>query len=181
MQDGEWRPEGPEWLAGTEVRRVFAVPYDSLADVDVKTGDEVYVRTRGGQVLTYVVRDVVQLLANQIEVFQSLRPSIVVALPLQSGNINAVERFVIFGEAKVEEGQVFVEEQQIAGSYLVLNATNLRENPGLHGKVLFSLAAGTAVTLTTAPQVTLDGYLWLFVSSPYGYGWVAQQTLVANP
>lgn len=182
VQDGQWRPEGPEWLAGTDVRRVFAVPYDSLADVEVKAGDEIFVRTRSGQVITYVVRDVVQLLANQIEVFQSLRPSIVVALPLQSGNVNAVERFVIFGDAKVvEEGQVGVEEQQVVDSYLVLNSTNLRENPGLHGKVLFNLPAGTAVTLTTAPQVTLDGYLWLFVSSPYGYGWVAQQMLVANP
>jgi hypothetical protein len=181
VKDGEWRPEGPEWLAGTEVRRVFAVPYDSLADVEIKAGDEIYVRTRGGQVLTYVVRDVVQMLANQIEIFKSLRPSIVVALPLQSGNVSGVERFVIFGEAKIEKEVIIEEAKQPATSYLVLNATNLRENPGMYGKVLFSLPAGTAVTLTTAPQVTLDGYVWLFVNTPYGYGWVAQQTLAANP
>lgn len=182
VKDGQWQPTGPEWLAGTEVRRVFAVPYDSLADVEVKAGDEIYVRTRGGQVLTYVVRDVVQLLANQIEIFKSLRPSIVVALPLQSGNISDVERVVIFGEAKLDDVLIANgETQPEAASYLALTATNLRENPGLRGRVLFSLPAGTRVVITTSPPVTMDGYIWLFVSTPYGYGWVAQQMLTAGP
>jgi hypothetical protein len=176
-KEGAWRPNGPEWLAGTEVRRVFAVPYTQLQDVTVQANDEILVRTRGGQVLTYFVRDVVKLLANQIEVFNSLRPSLVVALPMQAGDVSAVERQLIFGEVKAEASAQTTTAENLPSAYVRV-PTNLRRNPGLQAAVLTALAPGTAVFYqSSAPAVQLDGYTWLYVYSPAGYGWVAEEML----
>jgi len=179
-EDGSWKPQGPEWLSGTEVRRVFAVPYESLVDANVAAGDEIHVRTRGGHVLTYIVRDVVRLQANQIETFFSLRPSLVVALPLNSGDVNSVERVLIFGEAHIEEIQVQVApaDSSIGGqaNAITYGGTNLRNNPGLDSDVLIGMPANTPlyVNLST-PPVRVDDVDWVYVLSPYGYGWVAKQ------
>jgi len=186
-EDGSWQPQGPEWLNGTEVRRVFAIPYDQLGDAQVEVSDPIYVRTRGGSVLTYLVRDVVRLQANQIESFFSLRPSLVVALPMAGGDVTNVERVVIFGEAQVE--QVAVEAvSETSSSYgsgaantYTLGGVNLRDNPGLSSRVLVGLPAGTPLTLSwETPPVTLDDLTWVYVLSPYGYGWVAKQ-MIAMP
>lgn len=179
-EDGSWKPQGPEWLSGTEVRRVFAVPYEALMDADVASGDEIYVRTRGGHVLTYIVRDVVRLQANQIETFFSLRPSLVVALPLNSGDVNSVERVLIFGEAQIEDIQVQAAPMDSPASgqanAFTYGGTNLRNNPGLDSDVLIGMPANTPlyVNLST-PPVRVDDVDWVYVLSPYGYGWVAKQ------
>jgi hypothetical protein len=182
-EDGTWAPDGPQWLKGTEVRRVFAIPYDSLADVQVKAGDPIYVRTRGGQVITYLVRDVVRLLANQIESFVSLRPSLVVALPMQPGDVQSSERVVLFGEAQADTEVSAVEEAaaEYVPNAFTLGAANLRDNPGLKSAVLIGMPQGTPLIVSAAPPVTVDGHVWVYVLSPYGYGWVAKDVLFIQP
>lgn len=177
-EDGKWHPQGPEWLEGTIVRRVFALPYAMAADLSVKAGDRLVVRTRGGQVISYVVRDVVRLRANEIETFFSLRPSVVVSLvlPDESG-----ERVAIFGDAEErEEG----EAQGVVGltwnAYTLQNC-NLRESPGLRGRVIATLPGGTPVMVQwTAPAVQADGYTWLYVWTANGYGWVTRELLAVR-
>lgn len=181
-ENGQWKPQGPEWLAGTEVRRVFAVPYEALADAEIKAGDALYVRTRGGQVLTYRVRDVIRLMANQIEAFVSLRPSIVVALPMGAGDVNSVERVMLFGEAE-EAGRVLVEESSAAAmpapNAVTLGGVNLRDNPGLsESRVIIGLPPGTPLVVMPVAAVTLDDHVWVYVLSPYGYGWVAKEMIL---
>lgn len=181
--DGKWVPDGPQWLKGTEVRRVFAIPYESLADVQVKAGDPIYVRTRGGQVITYLVRDVVRLLANQIESFVSLRPSLVVALPMQAGDVQSSERIVLFGEAQADTEVSAAEEtaQEYVPNAVTLGDANLRDNPGLKSAVLIGMPQGTPLIVSAAPPVTVDGHVWVYVLSPYGYGWVAKDMLFIQP
>lgn len=187
--DGSWAPQGPEWLQGTEVRRVFAIPYEQLQDTLVSPGDLIFVRTRGGSVLTYVVRDVVTLQANQIESFFSLRPSLVVTLPFAGGDVNRVDRVVIFGEAQIEEAAAmeFAPEYDLGASQpgapnaYTLGGVNLRDNPGLQGRVLIGLPAGTPLIVRPdSPPVMVDDVAWVYVLSPYGYGWVAKQ-MIAMP
>jgi hypothetical protein len=179
VKDGQWIPDGPQWLKGTEVRRVFAIPYASLADAQIQPGDPIYVRTRGGQVITYRVRDVVRLLANQIESFVSLRPSLVVALPMSGGDVQSSERVMLFGEAETETDVSVVE--QAAAEYVpnafTLGDTNLRTDPGLKSTVLMGMPRGTPLIVSAAPPVTIDGHVWVYVLSPYGYGWVAKDML----
>jgi len=181
-EDGKWIPQGPEWLPGTEVRRVFSIPYSGMADAEVKAGDPIAVRTRGGQVLNYKVRDVVRLLANQIETFISLRPSIVVVLPSQPGDVQTVERIVLFGEA--QEEVALVEENApssaLAPNAYTLSGVNLRDAPGMTSNVLVGMPPGTALVTTTVTPVQADWHLWLYVLSPYGYGWVARDVIVTQ-
>lgn len=190
QEDGKWLPQSPEWLSGTEVRRVFAIPYENLAQASVETGDPIYVRTRGGQVLTYLVRDVVRLQANQIETFFSLRPSLLVTLPMVGGDVNSVERVVIFGEAQIEEVLMEVVPETRSPSNPSANSTapnshtfggtNLRDNPGLKSNVMIGMPANTPLYLSDSPPVTIDDVTWVYVLSPYGYGWVAKQ-MIAMP
>ena len=188
--DGSWTPQGSEWLQGTEIRRVFSVPYEQLQDAIVNQGDLIFVRTRGGNVLTYVVRDVVTLQANQIESFFSLRPSLVVALPKASGDVNQVERVVIFGEAQIEEVAVMESVQQQstgpssisgAANAYTMGGVNLRDNPGLESNILIGLPDRTPLVVDSkTPPVSVDEVTWVYVLSPYGYGWVAKQ-MIAMP
>jgi hypothetical protein len=176
-KDGKWVPDGPQWLAGTEVRRVFAIPYDALADIagEIGAGETIYVRTRGGQVLKYRVRDTVKVMANQIESFFSLYPSIAISLPMQEGDVKSVERIVIFGEA--EEDQATAESSAPSPSIMPNAYTaadvNLRDNPGLKSNVLIGLPRGTPLVIVSVPTVSVDGLTWVYVQSPYGFGWLA--------
>jgi hypothetical protein len=176
-KDGKWVPDGPQWLAGTEVRRVFAIPYDALADIvgEIGAGEMIYVRTRGGQVIKYRVRDVVRIMANQIESFFSLYPSIAISLPMKEGDVKSVERIVIFGEA--EEDQAIAEGSAPHPSILPNAYTtadvNLRDNPGLKSNVLMGLPRGTPLIVINVPTVSVDGLTWVYVQSPYGFGWLA--------
>lgn len=180
-ENGEWKPSGPEWLEGTEVRRVFSIPYDLLASAEISPGDEISVRTRGGQVLVYLVRDVIHLPPNKIEVFNSLHPSIVIDLPMQPGSVDAAERVVVFGDAKIDSGSSS-ESQQQGQTFIVSTPLNLRNNPGLHSQVLISLPTGTVIQASLSQMpVNVDGQVWIFVSTPYGYGWVAQNMLLVAP
>jgi len=183
---GQWQPQGPEWLAGTEVRRVFAIPYQSLSDAQVNAGDPIYVRTRSAQVITYHVRDVIHLLANQIETLVSLRPSLVVALPMEDGDVNSVERILILGEAEDTARALISEEtvstaSQMQPNAVALGGINLRDKPGLsESQVIIGLQPGTPLLVMQSPPVMLDGHVWVYVLSPYGYGWVAKDMILIN-
>lgn len=82
-KSGLWEPQGSEWLAGTEVRRVVAVPYApelATAVNRLKTGDELKLRLRSGEVVAYRVSDVKRIKRHQIEVLSEKLPSLVVML-----------------------------------------------------------------------------------------------------
>jgi len=180
VKDGKWTPDGPQWLKGTEVRRVFSIPYESLADAKMQVGDPIYVRTRGGDVITYLLRDVVRLQANQIESFVSLKPSLVVALPMIGGDVQSSERVMLFGEVQTDTTAVSVNES--AADYTpnayALGGVNLRDNPGMKSNILAGIPSGTPLIVSAAPPVTLDEHVWVYVLSPYGYGWVAKDMLL---
>ena len=81
-KNGLWEPKGgSEWLRGTEVRRVIAVPWEKkLAEaVDrIKAGDEFSLRLRSGEVVEYVVSDVARVKRHQIELLSRKTPSLAI-------------------------------------------------------------------------------------------------------
>ena len=80
---GEWRPAVAEWLPGTELRRVVAVPYTLEVGNAVATltyGSEITLRLRSGEVVTYRLVDIQRLQRHAIEVLNDLSPSLVVIL-----------------------------------------------------------------------------------------------------
>jgi hypothetical protein len=102
-QAGVWQPTGgAEWLAGTELRRVIAIPVtDALAAAvaRLRAGDEIRLRLRSGEVVRYQVGDVVRVKRHQIEVLAGRNPSLVVVLYGE----RAGDRTVVIAEAVQEE------------------------------------------------------------------------------
>jgi len=98
VQDGVWQPTGAEWLAGTELRRVVAVPYSpDLANAVSRLHDEdtVALRLRSGEVVEYRVTQAARVKRHQIEALTERAPSIAVLLYGE----RAGERWVVVGEA----------------------------------------------------------------------------------
>lgn len=96
--EGQWLPVGAEWLRGTEVRRVVALPYEAaLVELlpTLKPGDELLLRLRSGEVVRYRLRAVQRRARQQIEVLAGRDPSLVVIL---AGEPSA-ERWLILADA----------------------------------------------------------------------------------
>jgi hypothetical protein len=182
--NGKWAPAGPEWLEGTEVRRVFAVPYSAISDLPVQTGDTVRVRTRGGAVLEYNVREVLHLMGNQIETFISLRPSVVIFVPMNAGDVNTSEKIAVLAEAPLATSSSGSSEPA-ASDYIhasTNSGVNLRKDPGLNTQVLLGLSPGTQLAVSNYPSVSVNGVEWIYVaviqsstSKDWIYGWLARE------
>ena len=83
LDEGEWRPAVAEWLPGTEVRRVVAVPYTlevGNAVANLTYGSEITLRLLSGEVVVYRLVDIQRLQRHAIEVLNALTPSLVVIL-----------------------------------------------------------------------------------------------------
>ncbi len=64
-----------------------------------------------------------------------------------------------------------------AGTKVVATANlRLRETASSSGRILVTMAAGTACTVTGGPTVA-NGYTWYKLSTPYGQGWAAGEYL----
>jgi hypothetical protein len=175
---GAWQPQGPEWLAGTEVRRVIALPLAQLADMSVQPGDQVTLRTRNGRVVVYPVTQVLRLTPNQIEAFISLSPSIIIPL-FEAADANSSERLVIIGELPAPPAPTATPLVQRA---LTSQDVNLRARPSLNGAVLAGLPEGTWVDVPYPLQTrAAEGWVWVFVHTSFGSGWLARAFLNFNP
>ncbi|HID89401.1 MAG TPA: hypothetical protein EYP52_06800 [Anaerolineae bacterium] len=107
VDGGVWSPSGAEWLAGTELRRVIAVPYGAdLANAvsRMRSGEKVRLRLRSGEVVEYTVDEVRRIKRHEIEVLSERRPSIAIILFGERSG----ERWVIVGSA-VQQPATFIE------------------------------------------------------------------------
>lgn len=105
-RNGVWQPAGAEWLAGTELRRVVAVPYSpdlANAAARLREGATIHLRLRSGEVVEYRVTEVKRVARHQIEVLTGRTPSIAVVLYGERTG----ERTVVLGEA-VQRPEDFV-------------------------------------------------------------------------
>ena len=95
---GEWKPAVAEWLPGTEVRRVVAVPYSQevgAAVAGMQYGDLLTLRLRSGETVYYTLRDIRRVQRYQIEILNDPRPSLVVILHSERSG----ERWVLVADA----------------------------------------------------------------------------------
>lgn len=104
-KNGVWSPRGAEWLTGTSIRRVIAIPYEDEFEADLLEmvgsgvdGQLINIRLRSGEVVTYQIDGATWYRRDQIEVLTSDVPSVVVVI--SKGNEREDEpRFVISGTA----------------------------------------------------------------------------------
>ncbi len=98
LEDGEWHPVLAEWLDGSELRRVVAVPFSQevgQAVAHLKYGDLLHLRLGSSEVVAYRLVDILRLKRHQIEVLSSQSPSLAIVLHSE----RASERYVLIGEA----------------------------------------------------------------------------------
>jgi len=80
---GQWLPAGAEWLIGTDLRRVIALPYsDSTRDTieAMRPADIIRVKLASGDVIEYAFVQVERLGVQRTDVLTSMEPSLVIIL-----------------------------------------------------------------------------------------------------
>ncbi len=81
--EGKWQPQGAEWLRGSEVRRVVALPWNRQLEAVIKTllpGDPIRLSFDNGQVITYQVDRVERITADSTSRLEDLTPSLLIVL-----------------------------------------------------------------------------------------------------
>jgi hypothetical protein len=180
-KSGVWQPSGVEWLQGTAVRKVFAIPIEMMTDASISIGDPISVRYRNGYTATYAVTASERVVVDQIEILRSNKPSI--AVLMYTGNLEDPYRTVVFGEIPLPP-EARSPAQPTATLPVGLRAVTLtegvrlRQSPALNSETIGGLAFGTEIqVISQIPSVKSNDITWLYVQTPLGNGWVAENLI----
>lgn len=83
LKDGEWNPQGPEWLEGTEVCRWVAIPWSTQLEAVIRTlnpDDPIELVMSNNDRLTYKVYSVQQLSNEELQNLPSDSPCLLLVL-----------------------------------------------------------------------------------------------------
>lgn len=95
--EGEWKPAGAEWLEGTELRRVVALPWNPQTEAVVqsfKTGDVIQLYLSNNNSIRYQITRIERVPVDQIKVYTDLRPSLAIILYREDSD----ERWVVISQ-----------------------------------------------------------------------------------
>ncbi len=105
IKQGVWEPKAAEWLDGSDLRRIIAIPYD-VQTVDtlsrIPPGNVAKIRLRSGEIVKYKIAETFRVQRQQIEILAEKKPSLIIIL---SGE-ESIERTVITANA-IQEPQDF--------------------------------------------------------------------------
>ncbi|MDR3572764.1 MAG: hypothetical protein P4L50_02795 [Anaerolineaceae bacterium] len=99
LVQGVWNPKSAEWLEGTQVRRVIALPWSRQTEAVVRSfqpGDQISLLFNNKQTIQYKVSEVRQVLESDVSVLSDTHPSLAVIL-YQSGS---QQRWVVIAAQK---------------------------------------------------------------------------------
>ena len=163
------------------MRKVFAIPMEMMVGASISIGDPISVRYRNGYTATYAVTDSAQVVVDQIEILRSNKPSI--AVLMYTGNLEDPYRTVIFGEIPLPpEARTSTQPTPTMPVGLravtLTEGVRLRQSPSLKGDLIGGLLFGMEIyVITQIPPVLSDGITWLYVQTPLGNGWVAENLI----
>ncbi len=83
LTNGKWQPSTSEWLQGTEVRRVVALPWNPQTEAVIKTfqvGDWVELYLSNNDSLKYRVASIEQLAVSDTSIYYDQSPSLAIIL-----------------------------------------------------------------------------------------------------
>lgn len=83
LQDGQWKPQGPEWLEGTEICRWVGLPWSEQLEAVVRTlnqDDSIELIMSNNDKLTYKVYSVEELTPEQMQKLDSSSPCLLLIL-----------------------------------------------------------------------------------------------------
>ena len=81
--DGHWKPKGPEWLEGSDIRRVVTLPWNKQLEAAIKTilpGDEIVLSFNNNEQIAYLVDQIKQVAADQTNAGDQTVPSLLIIL-----------------------------------------------------------------------------------------------------
>jgi len=97
MVDNVWKPVQSEWLEGTELRRVVALPWNRQTEAVVRSfqaGDVVEMQMSNKDVTRYTVEKVEKVRVEDTTIYSGTTPSLVIIL--YTDDKEAVDRWVVF-------------------------------------------------------------------------------------
>jgi hypothetical protein len=83
IKEGRWEPETSEWLDGSELRRIVALPWTRQLEAVVQSlvpGDTMELQMSNGDILTYLVEATNQVDRDDISILSSNQPSLALVL-----------------------------------------------------------------------------------------------------
>jgi hypothetical protein len=101
VTDGQWQPERGEWLEGSEIRRIVALPWNLQLEAVVQTlqpGDLIDLNMDNGQIVTYQVEDVSKVARSYTDFLNEKTPALIVILALE----DTEDRWVVVSTPLVE-------------------------------------------------------------------------------
>jgi hypothetical protein len=83
IENGHWAPVTSEWLDGSELRRVVALPWTRQLEAVVQSlvdGDTIELHMSNGDVLSFLVEETAQVDREDVSIFSSNTPSLALVL-----------------------------------------------------------------------------------------------------
>ena len=83
MIEGEWHPQGAEWLEGTEIRRLVALPWSEQLELVIRSlelGDPIRLIMSNQDEMEYQVLLVQEVPADLVGLIYSNSPSLVIIM-----------------------------------------------------------------------------------------------------
>jgi hypothetical protein len=164
VRNGEWAPTGAEWLYGTALRRVIAIPYEPdlvRTLTEMTPGTVIHLRLRNGEVVKYRVTQVGRVPRQQIEVMVDRQPSIAVILHGEP----TPDRWVLVGEAIQEIAPQGADtallpplpeaSPALSGTLPVTNTTPIPLTPTIPVAMTPPVAGGSALTTVMTDTLPL--------------------------
>jgi hypothetical protein len=83
MRDGRWEPATNEWLNGSELRRIVALPHTRQLEAVVRSlvaGDTLELHMSNGDILIFLVDEISQVNRTDVSILSSNKPSLALVL-----------------------------------------------------------------------------------------------------
>jgi hypothetical protein len=83
IKEGRWEPETSEWLDGSELRRIVALPWTRQLEAVVQSlvpGDTMELQMSNGDILRYLVEETTQVNRDDVSILSSNQPSLALVL-----------------------------------------------------------------------------------------------------
>lgn len=97
VEEGVWKPEAPEWLEGSEIRRVVAIPWSRQSEAVIQSlapGDALQLQMSNNDVQNYTVESVERVARTDVYMLSDREASLVLILYQEDSN----ERWVVVGK-----------------------------------------------------------------------------------
>ncbi len=156
IKNGIWQPQAAEWLNGSDLRRVIAIPYDHQTVntlTNIPPGTVAKLRLRSGEVVKYKIAETYRVQRQQIEILAEKKPSVAIILSGEPG----ILRTIIIGNA-IQEPQDFTIYSVVSnqGNPIVITGINKKDPNYTPTPVIITdvIITDTTTSITNTTTIT---------------------------